>query len=616
MGRKKKVQIQDDGFLTGGLLSDFALLDPVEFIERTLTIDGNKFQLFDCGREYLHEIYRYICLEAVGPKGKTVVVKKGRQVEMTTTASAVSLYFACSGVYDHIRGLHTFPQIEQARRYSKVTFSPRIKESVGGCILKLLETDGSVTQKPFKGGNFILIEGAGDQGDRLRGLPLDYALFDEIQDLARSARENTQEALSHSKFGPPGFGLELDFGTPKDENSDFHDLWMLSDRRYYYVKCIHCGHHFPIFYEYSTSKEVVDTNFVEGRMIECRDKDGGGCREKMDKRLAMKGGKWVAQGDPDNPRRGYHIDQLLVPDITREAIDEKLRDKTARAFANEVMGDFYAGRDTGPSFGEVVECTTKDPDTSEWRFNVQVEKKMCWAGIDWGQRISGEDDEGSGGYTVFTCISRLPHGKFRLEFAHRMEQSKVMGDEGQIRDIMDWIRHYNCKVVACDFGAGHVQNQVLFDKYPDRVVPIISSANCKTAYRYDRKTKQVTIDKHRVFEEVYDQMLDHKAFCFPYKEPARVEWLMQHLANVEIVTSIQGSGQVKKRYQKQGPTKPIDGAAALVYAYTGYTFQKTQGFASLGKAQFSGNRTMPMPGGTRTKPIARSGMMKAMGGRR
>jgi len=594
----------------GDLLSDFALIDPVEFAEKALTIDGQPFQITSCGRDYLHEIYRYICLEAVGKKGKSVVVKKGRQVEMTTTACSVSLYFACGGVYDHIRGLHTFPQIEQARRYSKVVFSPRVIESVNSCIAKLLENDGSVTQKPFKSGNFILIEGAGEQGDRLRGLPLDYALFDEVQDLARSARENTQEALSHSKLGPDGFGLELNFGTPKDVGSDFYTIWESSDRRAYYLKCIHCGHFFPLFYQYSTSKEVTDTNLVEGFMVECRDKEGGGCHQKMDKRYAIKGGKWIPQGDINAPRRGYHINQLLVPHVTREALDSKLRDKTLRSFSNEVMGEFYAGRETGPSFGEVVEVTTNDPNTSEWRFSTTVADKITWAGVDWGQRISGEEDEGTGGYTVFTVISRLPQGKFKLEFAHRMEQTSVAGPEGQIQDIINWIRLYNCKVVACDFGAGHVQNQILKDKYPDRVLEVISSANCKTTYRFDRRAKQITIDKHRVFEEVYDLMFDQKGFCFPYKEPQRVEWLMQHISNIEIATSIAGSGQIKKKYQKQGPSSPIDGACALVYAYVGYMFQKTQGFHNLNQPTFSGSRTMPLPGGAIMKPLARTSIQR------
>jgi len=607
MGRRKKVQIQGDSpFLMGDLLSDFALIDPVEFTQKALTIDNQPFLLTDCGRDYLYEIYRYICLEAVGPKGLAVVVKKGRQVEMTTTACAISLYFACSGVYDHVRGLHTFPQIEQARRYSKLTFSPRVSESINGCIAKLLENDGSVTQKPFKNGNFVLIEGAGEAGDRLRGISPDYALFDEIQDLARSAHENTLEALSHSKFGRPGFGLELNFGTPKDIGSDFHNLWEKSDKRIYYLKCIHCGHFFPLFYDYSTSKEVTDTNFIEGYLVECRDKDGRGCRQKMDKRRAVKGGKWIAQNTENPISRGYHINQLLIPGITRESIDEKLRDKTARTFANECMGEFYAGREVGPSFGEVVEATTKDPNTHDWRFSVVVQDKMTWAGIDWGQRISGEDDEGQGGYTVFTVISRLPQGKFKLEFAHRMEQTSVIGPEGQLDDILNWIRLYNCKVVACDFGAGHVQNQMLKDKYPDRVLEIISSANCKSTYRLDRENKQITIDKHRVFEEVYDLLLDQKAFCFPYKEPIRVEWLMRHISNIEIVASTGGSGQIKKTYRKQGPSKPVDGICSLVYAYVGYMFQKTQGFNDMNQPAFTGNRSMPMPGLSAMKPLARN----------
>jgi len=605
MARRKKIQVNNDSpFVMDSLIDSFALFDPITFTEKTLTVDGQPFLLTGCGRDYLHEIYQYICLEAVGPKGLPIVVKKGRQVEMTTTASAISLYFACSGAYDHIKGLHTFPQIEQARRYSKLTFSPRVQESIGGCLKKLLESDGSVTQKPFKRGNFVLIEGAGEAGDRLRGISPDYALFDEVQDLTRAAHENTQEALSHSKMGRSGFGVELYFGTPKDVGSDFYTIWKRSDQRLYYLKCLHCGHFFPIFYDYSTAREMTDTNFIEGFMVECRDKDGKGCRQKMDKRRAVKGGKWIAQ-NTEGATRGYHIDQLLIPGITRESIDEKLQTKTARSFANEVMGEFYAGRETGPSFGEVVEATTMDPNTADWRYSINVQDRMTWMGIDWGQRISGEDDEGMGGYTVVTILSKLPQGKFKLEFAHRMEQSSVIGPEGQIQDIMNWIRLYNCKVVACDFGAGHVQNQMLKDKYPDRVLEIVSSANCRATYRLDKDAMQITIDKHRAFEEFYDLLLEQKALCFPYKEPIRVEWLMQHLANVEIVSSTAGSGLIKKMYKKSGPNRPVDGACALVYAYVGYMYQKTQGFSSMDMPNFTGNRNMPMPGLSSMKPMAR-----------
>jgi len=609
---KKKTKIKDDGLLTGDLLADFMSLDPIAFVERTLTVEGKPFILSRCGREYLHEIYRYTCLEAVGPKGKAVVVKKGRQVEMTTTASAISLYMACSGAYDHVRGLHAFPQIEQARRYSNMVFNARVDESIGGCLRKVLESDGSVTQKSFKSSNFILIEGAGEGGDRLRGPSLDYVLFDEIQDLPKAARENTQEALSHSKFGPSGFGLELDFGTPKDASSDFHNLWINSDQRYYHLKCLHCGYYFPLFYEYDTAKTVTDTNFMEGLMVECRDKEGKGCGKQMDKRLAMKGGKWVPLGDPKAPRRGYHIDQLLVPDITREAIDQKLAEKTARGFDNEVMGKFYSGRDTGPSYTQVLEATTTDPDTRSWRFNNIVNDRITWAGIDWGQRISGEDDEGTGGYTVFIVMSRLPQGKFRVEFAHRMEQSKVAGDDetSQLAEIAKWIRHYNCKVVACDFGAGHVQNQLLTEQYPDRVKQVFSTAGCKQSYKFDRRKNMITIDKHQVFEEVYDLILDQKAFCFPYGEPAKIEWLMRHISNIEIITKAYSSGSTRKIYQKQASNRPIDGAAALVYAYVAYKFQQSAGFTNMQGLSFTGNRNMPLPGGAVTKPLARTSMYR------
>lgn len=591
------------------LFSEFLTLDPIEFVERTLTIEGQNFLLSGCGREYLHEPYRYICLEAVTRKGKPVVVKKGRQVEMTTTASAVSLYMACSGTYDHVRGLHVFPQIEQARRYSKLTFDPRLQESKGRRLTRLMTNSGSVTQKEFKDGNLIAIEGAGEEGDRLRGISLDYVLFDEIQDLPRTARENTLEAMAHSKFGPEGFGVELCFGTPKDIGSDFHELWNLSDRRFYYCKCIHCGHYFDLWYKYNNNKAVEGTNLSHGFMVKCEDSEGKGCKKLMHKHKAVKDGKWIPTVE-DAEYRGYHIDQLLVPHIPREAIDKKLQERSIRNFQNEVMGDFYYGADTSLTFPEVVEKTTTDPDTRTWTLSTQVSDRQTWAGIDWGQRISGEDDEGTGGYTVFTVISRLPGNKLKLEFAKRLEQKQVVGPGGQIEEIKRWIRLYNCKYVACDHGAGHVQNQLLTEAYPNKVHRVFSTAGTKIPYKFDRKQKLITIDKHKAFEEVYDHIRNDFMFSFPYGNPEEVEWLMEHLANVEIVTKQLTNGTTRKIYQKQGPTRPIDGAAALVYAYIAYKFQQTTGFSNMHN-QFGQNRNMPIAMGTSIRPTMRAAMAKS-----
>lgn len=613
--KKPKVQIQNkSALLTGSLLSDFLTLDPIEFVQRTMTVDGRPFQLMDCGRDYLYEIYRYICLEAIGPTGKPVIIKKGRQVEMTTTASCISLYLACSGALDHVRGLHAFPQIEQARRYANVAFKQRVYESIGGSLFKKLEGDGSVTQKTFKDGNFILIEGAGLEGDRLRGIPLDYVLFDEVQDLSRTARENTLEALSHSKLGMAGTGLEMDFGTPKEVGSEFHILWTESDQRYYHLKCPHCGKFVPLWYKYNTNKTVEGTNLIEGFMVRCQDLEGNGCGKLMDKRQAVKGGKWVPQ-NPNGKWRGYHIDQLLVPHITREAIDKKLQERTIRNFQNEVMGEFYTGHDTGLTWVEALRATTTDPDTRDWTFSTVVNDRMTWAGIDWGQRISGEDDEGTGGYSVFVVISRLPGNKFKLEFAKRLGQKKVtsaVDDNTQIEEIKRWIRLYNCKFVAVDHGAGHVQNQLLEEAFPDKVRRVYSTAGTKNTYRFDPKSKIITIDKHKAFEETYDLIRD-RAFAFPYQSPEDVEWLIEHITNVEVVTKALQNGTSRKVYQKQGPAKPIDGAAALVYAYIAYKFQQSSGFSDTHQNDYAQGRNMPTPSGASIKPVGKM-TTKARGG--
>ena len=617
MGRKKKLKLDDNsGLLTGSLMSDFLLIDPISFVEQCLIIEGKPFELKDCGRDYLHEIYRYTCLEAPSSKGKPVIIKKGRQVEMTTTASSISLYFACSGIHDHVRGLHVFPQIIQAQRHSKVVFDARVKESKNGCLMKLVDGESSVTHKPFKDGNLVYIEGAGDEGDRLRGISLTYLILDEAQDIPEAARENTLQALSHSKFGPSNTGLEMIFGTPKNTGSYFQTLWEKSDKRYYHLKCPFCGLYQPLWYEYDASKSIR-TNFAHSEMVRCEDREGKGCGKLFHKKRGIREGKWVSTVEESQAVfRGYHIDQMLVPETTRESIDQKLQNSTARTFANEIMGNFYAGRDTGLTLAQVIECTTTEPDSRQLRFSVSVQDKMTWAGIDWGARISGEDDDGKGGYTVFVVLSRLKENNFKLEFAERLAQPKISGDNSQLDQIMKWIRIFNCKYVGVDHGFGHVQNQILMEQFSDKIKPIFSTANCKNTYKYDKTSNQIALDKHRGFEEVYD-LIEQKAFCFPYAEPIRVQWLMSHISNIEIQTRAMVNGTVQKRYVKQSESQPVDGACALVYAYTAYKFQSTSGFnETISGTSFSGNRNMPLPSGCTMRPIGKTGGFKRLGKRR
>lgn len=595
--------------LLAGFAKDLKSIDPVDFVENNLTIKGKTFKLKSCGRDYLHEIYRYIAYESVKEHGVPLIVVKGRQVEMSTTATCVGLYFMASGMFDHATGLHAFPLIKTASRYSAKAFDTMVEESVDKSIKKKqagtkISRDGKIvkdhgvlnamwnqTQKDFKSTNTLYIEGAGSDGDRLRGMQIDFLLYDEFQDWTRDAFEVTREALSHSQFGPAGTGLEMYFGTPKEAGSEFHERWLISDQRYYHLKCPHCG---------ELQRLTLD-NFIQGYSVKCVQ-----CKEVFDKRIGISQGKWVPH-KPENSKRmrGYHIDQLLVPTITREAIDRKLEENSPRTNANEVFGEFYSGAIDDISLAKVIDWTAHNPNGKDLVFPMVIDDKQTVMGIDWGGRISGEEDPGEGSYTVVTILSKTFEGKYRLEYAERVEYDKL---DDLCNRISLLIRKYNCQHVFADHGYGKDRIDRLRDTFGNHVKAVYTGGtNLKKGYSYNDEIAMVTIDKHYVLEEMFNFMQQYN-FIFPCKHEEKVDWLWDHICGVEIF-SVEQSGMIRKRFKKKRSTQPIDGLMALAYAYTGMRFVQTNGFTNHG-ANFNSKSKRNMP-----KPILAGGM-GGLGGRK
>lgn len=582
------------------LLADFAKdlqsIDPIDFVENNLTIKGKPFKLKNCGREYLHEIYRYIAFESVKPSGVPLIVVKGRQVEMSTTATCVGLYFMSSGMFDHVTGLHAFPLIKTASRYSAKAFDTMVEESVDKSIKKkqagtkldgrgkivkdhtVLNAMWNQTQKDFKGTNTLYIEGAGADGDRLRGMQIDFLLYDEFQDWTRDAFEVTREALSHAEFGPAGTGLEMYFGTPKEAGSEFHERWLQSDQRYYHLRCPHCQHY----------QRLTLDNFIAGFDVKCES-----CAEIFDKRVGIKSGKWVAH-KPENSHkiRGYHIDQLIVPTITREAIDRKLEENSPRVNANEVFGEFYSGAIDDISLAKVIDWTTHNPNAKELVFPFFIDQYKTIMGIDWGGRISGEEDPGEGSYTAITILSKTFEGKYKLEYTEKLEYNKL---EELCDRISLLIRKYNCQNVFADHGYGVDKINRLRDTFGSRIKAVYTGGtNLKKGYSYNDEAAMVTVDKHYVLEEVFNFMQQYN-FIFPSKNEEKIDWLWDHICGVEIFTVEQG-GMIRKRFKKKRSTQPIDGLMSLMYAFIGMRYEQTSGFTNYGASfKAKSKRNMPKP---------------------
>lgn len=574
----------------------FANLDIVQFVESYLVLQGKPFKYSNNGRDWMKDVLRYAAhVLPYSKSAKPMVVLKGRQCGMSTATSALMLYYmyAC----DHKTFGHFFPEVKQAQRYSGKAFIEMIEDSIirGNLPKHFLNKKAtqSLTQKDFHNSNTVYIEGTSADARRLRGMSLTgIPVYDEFATTTKEAYKVSLETAANTHFGFIDNNKQtphIVFGTPESEGSQFEKIWESSDKKEFHLKCPHCGHYFSLFYDI-ISREEVFTNLKTGTLVTCLDKEGKGCQKVLDKLdpQVMLEGRWISTlTEADRMRNiesfgdthtfaGFYVPQYLSGNIPREVIDEKRRTNSAREFFNEVLGKFYSSQEDVLTPQQVLELTTKRPDTGDWNLPPAVTDKKTFMGIDWGGRVSGEEDAGTGSYTVVTVLSLLPTGHLKLEHASQLSASTT---EEKVKAVCELIKKFNCIKICADRGYGQAERERLEEIYGSRFTAVQWNANLKRVHTYSSDINLITSDKHVLHELFFDQLRQDK-FCFPNSLSAeeQLTWLREHICNVEVINK-EINGRVKKTYEKK-KGRVTDGLASILYSYTAFQFHKTGGFAT------------------------------------
>jgi hypothetical protein len=562
------------------LKTDLRDIDPVAFSENRLTLYGKPFQLTKCGREYLYDIYRYIGCVAPTKNGKPVVIKKSRQVEATTMAVNMDMFFMASGNFKYLNVLHTFPQLSQTSRFSKDRIEPILEESIDGFLKNKRRSSTSPdtqTYKAFINYNTLYIEASSHDASRLRNISLDAAFFDEVQDTSPEAISAITPALSHAKIGPIGSGVQVYFGSPKNKGSYFEQLWLNSDQRHYYLGCINCH---AFFLLYTPGSDEWEHIWIKENIIRCPN-----CGQHQNKAEAVGRGKWIPTKE-NQPLVGFFYNQFFLPDMTKEAILSQKPSVTgglssAKKWMNEVLGEFYEGLGAPITVHEIIaSCVDYDRHMSTSLPNSQV----SYMGIDWG---SGEVDSGKSSTTI--TIITVDKDVAKIELVHKFDH----GDWEKQRVFIDDVwRRFNVRQCIADAGYGHIQVPQLQRTYSDRLLGCWSVPNLKDPYKYEDDKKTISIFKDFIIEEMIE-MFRRGRTRFPYADPAKVEWMLIHCSSMDMeVRTIQGL--VRNIYVKGND--PNDGFMSLCYAWLAHKFVSTEGFKTLHlPSSVSGKKAMPKP---------------------
>lgn len=582
-------------------------IDPINFIEKYLTLDGKPFRLQGNGYRPFCDIYRYIGIVALDKTSKPVVLVKGRQVGATTMAAALELYFMTCGLFGSagrapIRVMHCFPQLELAFAYSKTKLNAMISSSIEGLsnkrgkkqsfIESKLDTsnaaNNSLQFKQFEDGNHMFIESAGLTADRLRGRTVDIMLFDECQDIRGTALGNAIKILSKAQYGRVGDGVQVYFGTPKQRGTEYWNIWNASSQQYFHLGCENCSEHFPLYTPGSSDWEKIwiedqlpETHPSHGFIVKCTH-----CGHEQDKRPAAERGKWVAfNKNEDIKFVGYHINQLYMPEFTRaKIISEKPENhpiNTERAYQNEILGEFFAG-DASPITPEEIDKNCAD-HLRKFSPAISIgDNKRVYLGCDWGQKADidqltvGEASKRQQGQSYSCTVVLVADGPhiLSIDFATRLKRNDLESKKGIVEQMF---RQYSVNLAVGDIGYANDLTEILQQEYGERFLAsrVATRVNGYAKFADDIFPSTITFEKDYYIAELYALMKSGK-IRFPYGDYEKIGWLVQHCCSMEIKPTIDRSGETGIRYVKG--SSPNDGFMALLNAYLAYKYDITNGF--------------------------------------
>lgn len=575
---KEELKIFED------LKSSFLDLDPANFIQNNLTIDGEEFRILGNGWRFMVDIYRYIALNATKKNGKPVVIKKGRQVGATVMAGALDLYFTNSGLFSKppIRVVHLFPALAQVKKFSQDKLEGMIRTAKGDIInknkLKTANAVDNLTMKQFNNGT-LWIDSMGSDADRIRGMTADIVFFDEIQDMFSQGIGNATKILTAAKYGPIGKGVQVYFGTPKERGSHFSTIWDMSDQRYYHLGCTNCKDTFPFYLpDDDRWKEI----WIGGYDIKCP--LCGTVQKKVD---AIEAGKWVPSRNSDECQyTGFHINQLYIPYFSKENILDLMPEnnpaQTERIWNNEVVGEFYSGMGMPITKAEIYE-KCRDPDRY-FSKSIDPRIKRSYFGVDWGGKADGST--GGQSYSCVVVISVTHSGEILIEHAHKLRENSFNYKKETINEMF---RRFGITRAVSDWFFGQDVVHDIQLRYGDRFIGAQGSGSLIKPLKYREEEMIVSYNKDLMIEELFNLMKKGK-IRFPWKSYEHLEWLIDHCTSMEMQQRVVANQPVKKYVKGSSPN---DGLMALMYAYMAYKFDLTNGFTI--KPGMNKKISMPMP---------------------
>jgi phage terminase large subunit GpA-like protein len=309
------------------------------------------------------------------PNIETVVVMSSAQVGKTEVLNNVIGFHVSQ---DPSPMLVVQPTLDMAQTWSKDRLAPMLRDTpiLQGLVKdpRARDSGNTTLHKIFPGGH-ITACGANSPSS-LASRPVRIVLCDEVDRYPVSAgSEGDPVSLARKRattFWNRKIGL---FSTPTNKgNSRIETAFEESDKRFFHVPCLHCGHKQTLKW----AQVRWESDHPESAGYACE--DCGTLWTDAERVKSIRQGQWVATAES---RRiaGFHISALYSPWTSLESgviefLEAKKQPATLRVWVNTYLGE------TWEEEGEAVDDYAIAEHREDWGDRLPQEVLLLTAGVD------------------------------------------------------------------------------------------------------------------------------------------------------------------------------------------------------------------------------------------